>query len=101
DLFALLSLPEHYREDQTLDHVATLKLTPERTPPTSGVAPLGYGEAAAFGYGAIYHPWLVGRDEDQVDLLRRTPPCGAMSGILAQRANRRGAWLAPANETLR
>jgi hypothetical protein len=100
DLFALLSLPEHYREDQTLAHVATLKLTPERTPPTSGVAPLGYGEVAVFGYGAIYHPWLIGREEDQVDLSRRTPPCGAMSGILAQRANRRGAWIAPANETL-
>lgn len=101
DLFALLSLPEHYREDQTLDHVVTLKLTPERTPPTADVVPLGYGETRAFSYGAIYHPWLVGREENQFTELRRTPPCGAMSGVLGQRAIKRGAWIAPANEAVR
>ena len=98
DLFALLSLPEHYRETQALDHVTTLKLT--STPPTEGVAALGFGEQAAFSYGAVYHPWLVGREENQFSELRRTPPCGALSGILAKRANARGAWVAPANEVL-
>jgi hypothetical protein len=100
DLFALLSLPEHYRETAALDHVTTLKLTPERTPLTEGVAPLGYGEAAAFSYGAFYHPWLVGREENQFSELRQTPPCGAVSGILAKRAIARGPWIAPANEVL-
>ena len=97
----MLSLPEHYRETLTLDHVSTLKLTPERTPPTEGVAPLGYGEQRAFSYGAIYHPWLVGREENRFNELRRTPPCGALTGLLAHRANRRGPWIAPANELLR
>lgn len=100
DLFALLSLPEHYREEQTLNHVTTLKLTPERTPPTEDVAALGYGEARAFSYGAIFHPWLVGREENQFNELRRTPPCGALGGILAHRAITRGAWIAPANDAV-
>ena len=100
DLFALLSLPEHYREAQALDHISILKLTPERTPQTEGVAPLGYGEAAAFSYGAIYHPWLVGREENRFSELRRTPPCGALCGIFAKRANAGGPWVAPANEAL-
>lgn len=101
DLFALMSLPEHYRETLALDHVNTLKLTPERTPPTAGVAALGYGEQGAYSYGAVYHPWLVGREENRFDELRRTPPCGALCGILANRANRRGPWIAPANEVLK
>lgn len=100
DLLAMMSLPEHYREAQALEHLTTLKLTPERTPPTEGVSALGYGEAAAYSYGAIYHPWLVGREENQFDELRRTPPCGAMCGILARRTNARGPWIAPANEVL-
>lgn len=100
DLFALLSLPEHYRETQVLDYVTTLKLTPERTSATQDVDALGYGEAAAFSYGAIYHPWLVTREENQFAELRQTPPCGALAGILAKRANTRGAWVAPANEVL-
>jgi hypothetical protein len=101
DLLAVMSLPQHYREAQALEHLMTLKLTPERTPPTEGVSALGYGEAAAYSYGAIYHPWLVGREESRFDELRQTPPCGAMCGILARRANARGAWIAPANEVVR
>src|SRR6266550_2712209 len=101
DLFALLSLPEHYRETLALDHVNTLKLTPERTPPTEGVAPLGYGEQGAYSYGAVYHPWLVGREENRFDEVRRTPPCAAVCGVLALRANRRGPWIAPANQILK
>ena len=101
DMFALMSLPEHYREDQTLDHLATLKLTPELTPPAAGVAALGSREASAYSYGAIYHPWLVSKEENQSKGLRRTPPCGALAGILAQRAIASGAWIAPANDVLR
>jgi hypothetical protein len=101
DLFAVMSLPEHYRETSALEHVHALKLTPERTPPTEDVAALGYGEQNAFSYGAIYHPWLVGREENRFEEVRRTPPCGALCGVLAQRSIRRGAWIAPANEILR
>jgi hypothetical protein len=101
DLLAIMSLPDHYREAQALEHLTTLKLNPERTPPTEGVPPLGHGELPAYSYGAIYHPWLIGREENQFDELRQTPPCGAMCGILARRANARGAWIAPANEVVK
>jgi hypothetical protein len=100
DLFAVLSLPEHYREDKAIEHVAALKATPERRPPTEGVPALGYGEAKNFSYGAIYHPWLVGSEDAQAGLFRRTPPCGAACGVMAHRALSRGAWVAPANETM-
>ncbi|HYP52454.1 MAG TPA: hypothetical protein VEQ42_02880, partial [Pyrinomonadaceae bacterium] len=101
DLFAVMSLPEHFREDATVEHVARLKLTPERDAPAEGVSALGYGEAHAFSYGALYHPWLVGREENRFDEIRATPPCGAACGVIARRSIARGAWVAPANEPVR
>jgi phage tail sheath protein FI len=116
DLFAVLALPEEYREDDAIAHMATLRsplsqaieveasggasidsdVTPEER-----VQPLGYGESRAFSYGALYHPWLIERINDRPIIYQRTPPDGAACGILAQRALNRGAWIAPANELLR
>jgi hypothetical protein len=84
DLFAVLALPEHYREDAAIEHVATL------------TASLDNSDANALNYGAIYHPWLHGRETE----IRHTPPDGAMCGIVARRAIVRDAWIAPANEAL-
>ena len=98
DLLAVLTLPEHYREDKALEHVALLK-SPSQ-PALEGVPPLGYGEARRFGYGALYHPWLAGRGGARFTDFRRTPPDGAACGVLARRALTRGAWVAPANEAL-
>ena len=84
DLFAVLSVPAHYREPDILAHVTSL---------TSG-------DAEALSYGAIYHPWLTGREENQVDSLRTTPPDGVAAGVMAKRSLLRGAWIAPANEPL-
>ena len=100
DLFAILALPEHYRHNEAIEHVATLTSMSGSVHGTGGGAPLSYGEATAFSYAAIYHPWLVGREERQPNTFRRTPPDGAACGILAQRALTRGAWIAPANERL-
>jgi hypothetical protein len=106
DLLAVLALPEHYREDEAIQHMAVL-----RSPLTQGqeiamigaswVPPLGYGESRAFTYGALYHPWLVERVSDRPLRWLRVPPDGAACGVLAQRALNRGAWIAPANELLR
>lgn len=98
DLLAVLTLPEHYREDKALEHVALLKSPAQ--PAYEGVPPLGHGEARAFSYGALYHPWLAGRGGARFTDFRRTPPDGAACGVLARRALTRGAWVAPANETL-
>jgi len=100
DLFAVLSLPEHYREDDALGHVRSLRPSAEGRPGL--VAPLGFGEARALSFGAVYHPWLVSAAEGGPgNALRRSPPDGAAAGVIARRAAARGAWIAPANEPLR
>jgi hypothetical protein len=103
DLFAVLSLPDHYREDDALGHANLLKPAgPSSAPRTSLIAPLGYGETHALSFGAVYHPWLVSASEGGPgNSLRRSPPDGAAAGVLARRAFARGAWVAPANELLR
>ncbi len=93
DLFAVLALPEHYRADEMLAHIQTLT--------AAGSGFWGVEEPRTLSFGALYHPWLIGREENRLDELRRTPPDGAMAGIIAQRTLARGAWLAPANEFLK
>jgi phage tail sheath protein FI len=62
---------------------------------------LSTGEALDFTYGALFHPWLIEREEEQTDRLTRMPPCGAVAGLFADRALNRGAWVAPANQPMR
>ncbi|HEV8550321.1 MAG TPA: hypothetical protein VGQ57_14855, partial [Polyangiaceae bacterium] len=98
DLFAAISVPEHYLEEQVLEHAELL-----RSPlaaDTAGVAPLGFAESNALSFGGLYYPWLIGREETASGELRSTPPEGAALGICARRSIERGAWVAPANEPL-
>jgi hypothetical protein len=101
DLFAVLALPEHYREDDAEAHVRLLKSASAGSIKIGNAVsmPLSAGEANALSYGAVYHPWLISREE--TNGFRRTPPDGAACGVLAGRALARGAWIAPANEPLR
>ena len=95
DIMAVLALPEHFREDESLAYLRRLKSGP--TPAAySPVRPLGTGEEAAFSYAAMYHPWLLVREDGGG--LRWMPPDGATSGLIALRSLARGAWIAPANE---
>jgi hypothetical protein len=115
DLFALLSLPGHYRADDAKRYLARLKtgsgsatVTPQVLPGSDTaspadstlIAPLSLGEASAFSYAAAYHPWIMGRDERDITAFLQSPPDGALAGVLAQRSLARGAWIAPANEPL-
>ncbi len=93
DLFAVLGLPEHYRERAAISHVQTLK-TSTGQPPGSEPNPI-------FSYGAVYHPWLYSTDPSNPGAIRRTPPDGTATGVMASRSSRRGPWVAPANEPLR
>ncbi len=95
DIMAVLSLPEHFREDEAIAYRGSL--TAGRLAGGSMVRPLGTGEAHASGFGAVYHPWQIAREE--TGGLLSTPPDGAASGIIARRSLARGAWIAPANET--
>jgi hypothetical protein len=101
DLFAVLALPAHYREDAAMAHVGLLP--PSEAPVFRSDAfmldlPLGYGERIALSYGGVYHPWLIERPAGGD--LRQAPPDGAICGMIARRSLARGAWIAPANERL-
>ena len=100
DLFAVLALPEHFREEEAIDYVSQLK-----SPNSPGVTvhgellePVNSSEKNILSYGACYHPWPIERDA--AGDFRRGPPDGAACGVLARRALSRGAWVAPANELL-
>jgi hypothetical protein len=97
DVLALLSVPEHYREDDAARHVARLG---QSGPGAAAVAPLAEGDERTPSFGALHHPWLVSVDADRPGVLRRVPPDGAMAGVAAGRAVTRGAWVAPANVPL-
>jgi phage tail sheath protein FI len=88
DIFAVLGLPEHYRERQAAAHALYLK---------GQFA----GEPAVMSFAGIYHPWLMGHEENDLSNLRTTPPDGAMAGIMAKRSAQRGPWISPANEKLK
>jgi hypothetical protein len=87
DLQVLLSVAGHYREDDTLRHVNELAMQ------------LSYDRDRTLSFGALYHPWTIGRDE-ALGTLRRNPPDGILAGFIAARTTARGAWVAPANEPL-
>jgi hypothetical protein len=96
DLFAVLSLPEHYRQGEAIRYVEALKSVPGNA---TGLRSVGGGDSPEFSFGAVYHPWLVGREEGET-VFRSIPPEGAICGIMAKRALARGAWVAPANELM-
>jgi hypothetical protein len=100
DLFAVLALPEHFREAEAIDYVSQLKSpnAPGLTVHDELLQPLNSGEKNILSYGACYHPWPIERDA--AGDFRRVPPDGAACGVLARRALSRGAWIAPANELL-
>lgn len=87
DMVALLSLPRHFEAAAAAAHATAL-----------GAA--FAGEPQVLSYGALWHPWLEARGDDAADL-RIMPPDGATAGVMAARANARGAWVPPANEPLR
>ncbi len=112
DVFAVLGLPAHYRDQQTLEHLKKLRylsgLSREQSIDLE-VPVLGFGEASALSYGAVYHPWLTELEPASTvqatrvgtPSLRHLPPDGAMLGVYAERSLNRGAWVSPANRALR
>jgi hypothetical protein len=103
ELFAVLGLPRHYRAADAIRHALALRA--ER--PDAAQA-FGFNERRALSYGALYHPWIVspaprlpGSAPLSTIAQRAYPPDGIAIGVLAARASRRGAWIAPANEPFR
>ena len=89
DMVAILSVPASYRRDETAGYQILLaqKVAPEDT------------TGRMLSYGALYHPWVVVRDNTQpLPLsLRTVVPDGSVCGIIAAKALSSGAWIAPAN----
>jgi hypothetical protein len=90
DALAILSLPAHFKQRELADWQARLVNTP---------ALLG---SPALSYAAAYHGWTLTREETCPALApaRAQPPDGALCGSIAARERLRGAWIAPANESL-
>ena len=100
DLFAVLSMPAHFREDDAIAHAAALQSSAGNPIPAGGalVAPITTIEARALSYGALYHPWVIGPDDGAAGTLRWMPPDGFAAGIMSLRSSTRGPWVAPANQ---
>jgi hypothetical protein len=106
ELFAVLGLPRHYRETESLRYVSRLRFLPDRAD-TNNRHELDFTERRALSYGALYHPWVVFGAQAAVvsnpasgNTQRVCPPDGIASGMLAARSLLRGAWIAPANQAL-
>jgi len=105
DIFAVLSLPAHFRSDEVLNYKSNL--VPDgsnrafRENLQAGVLPISFGEIRATSYGALIHPWLVIQNESVPSLsgdipFRHSPPDGTVCGNIARVSRREGAWIAPA-----
>jgi hypothetical protein len=109
DLFAVLSMPAHYREAAAIAHADALRSPVDALvaggPPAPAepdpVEPLDASESGALAHCALYHPWLTSSLPEAPDQFVRTSPDGHTLGVLADRAATRGAWVAPADVVLR
>ncbi len=100
DLLAVLALPSHFREEESIRYVSTLKSSVQTDDSSGTVQPLGYDELPALSYAAVYHPWPIALDEIGSGSNLTLPPDGAACGVMAKRSILRGAWVAPANEPI-
>lgn len=105
DMFAVLSMPERYREEQAIAHAHELRVLISRNVTDShlgGTIPaLSEEEASCLSFGALYFPWCLAETDRNSRSFLVVPPDGAVCGTMASRALARGAWIAPANEVWR
>lgn len=100
DLLAVLALPSHFREEESVQYVASLKSYVRTATTSEMVEPLGYAELSALSYSTVYHPWPIMLDDVGSGSILTVPPDGAACGVMAKRSILRGAWVAPANEPI-
>ncbi|MDM0001817.1 hypothetical protein QTI24_24630 [Variovorax sp. J22P240] len=98
DMLALLAAPAHFDVFQAAQYAATLRSTRSEASDAAGPGAIGDGETRALSHGALHHPWLMLRRDENVIWF---PPDGSMCGQLAAGALERGAWIAVANQPLR
>ena len=111
ELFTVLGLPRHYRAPDAISYSGRLRAEPDDA--AADADAFDFNERRALSFGALMHPWalfgqasgVVPDRSGQLTILpqagaaqRACPPDGIVTGMLAARANARGAWIAPANE---
>lgn len=97
DMLALLSLPPHFTRRECI--VWQQELRSALGLPARRVS--GDNEGGAdLSYAAVYHPWLLRRDDRRAGRVRAGAPEGAVAGLIAARERERGVWVAPANRPL-
>jgi phage tail sheath protein FI len=105
DIFAVLSMPERYREEQAIAHANELRTLISRNASAShlgGAIPaLTEEEANCLSFGALYFPWCFAETNRNNRSFLVVPPDGPTCGTMASRALARGAWIAPANAVWR
>jgi len=99
DMLALLALPMAFDTAQATRYAARLCSTRSDVDASAHAPPvIGEHETRALSHGALHHPWLmVRREQDEIWF----PPDGPVCGQLAAGALERGAWIAVANRPLR
>jgi hypothetical protein len=99
DMLAVLAMPAHFGVAQCTSYATALRATrSERDADARGPSAIGEDELRALSHGALHHPWLlIRRDQELIAF----PPDGSVCGQLAAGALERGAWIAVANRPLR
>lgn len=104
DRVAILDGPQSADSINNLTKVATAGSGRKKDEDTSESASSSGGlrpRNSDSGYGAVYFPWIVGRDPTNRSSLVPMPPSGHMAGIYARSDAQRGVHKAPANEAIR
>jgi hypothetical protein len=125
DLFAILSLPEAVDAAGAIQHVADVRSAVTEVPGDLTLASARDADQRnVLSFGALYHPWVMAvQASDAVPAAASAegdaaaavdpppniasapavacPPDGCVAGVFANRAEIRGAWIAPANVAFR
>ncbi len=92
DVVGILTLPQHFDKRQCIGWQQGLHQALGLTGYGSG-----FSDNADLSYVAVYHPWLLLRDESSPDQLRSVSCDGTVCGMIAARERQRQVWVAPAN----
>jgi hypothetical protein len=102
DIFAVLSMPERYREEHAIAHANALRALISQAEAVSYldsmIPTLSEAEANCLSFGALYFPWCLADIDHNGQTFRIVPPDGYVCGMMATRALSRGAWIPSANE---
>lgn len=108
DRVAILDGPESIQSINALTKVASANSGSKKAAGGAGAAAAAGAATDGLrprnsdgGYGAVYFPWIVGRDPMVPGNLITTPPSGHLAGIYARSDAARGVHKAPANEVIR